>query len=61
MTGPLIEDMSPEEFEQALDDFISREQPEVPVSTFFETLALIDQQRQATARVIRLPTILAEP
>jgi hypothetical protein len=56
MSEKLLEEMSPEEFEQVLDDFITREQTEVPVSTFFKALALIDQEKRAVARVIRLQT-----
>lgn len=59
MTDKLLEEMSPEEFEQVMDDFITREQTEVPISTFFEALTLIDRARQVTARVIRLRTRVA--
>jgi hypothetical protein len=54
MTEKLLEEMSPEEFEQAMEEFITREQSEVPVSAFFEALALIDQEKRTTARVIHL-------
>lgn len=56
MSEKLLEEMSPEEFEQVLDDFITREQTEVPVSTFFEALALIDREKREAAQVIRLQT-----
>ena len=56
MSEKLLKDMTVKEFEQALDDYIVREQTEVPVSTFFEALALIDREKQETARVIRLRT-----
>lgn len=59
MTEKLLEEMSPEEFEQAMDDFIEREPTEVPTSTFFEALAHIDQERRATASVIHLRTRVA--
>jgi hypothetical protein len=59
MTEKLLEEMSPEEFEQLMDDFITREQTEVPISTFFKALALIDRERQAAARVIHLRTRVA--
>lgn len=55
----LLEEMSPEQFEQVMGDFIAREQTEVPPSTFFEALARIDQERRATARVIHLRTRVA--
>jgi len=58
MTEKLLEEMSPEEFEQLMDDFITREQTEVSISTFFKALALIDRERQA-ARVIHLRTRVA--
>jgi hypothetical protein len=60
MTEKLLEEMSPEEFEQVMDDFITREQTEVPVSTFFETLALIDREKREKARVIRLQTRIVD-
>ena len=56
MSEKLFEEMSPEEFEQVLDDFITREQTEVPISTFFKTLALIDWEKREAAKVIRLQT-----
>ncbi len=56
MNEALLEDMSAERFEQTLEDFITREQTEVPASDFFEALALIDQKEQERARMIRLRT-----
>ena len=53
MTEKLLEEMSPEEFEQLMDDFITREQTEVSISTFFKALALIDRERQAAASTSR--------
>jgi hypothetical protein len=46
--------MSPEEFEQMLEDFITREEDDMNISTFFEVLALIDQEKRAAAPVIKL-------
>jgi len=60
MTEKLLENMPSEEFEQSLDDFITREQSEVPVSTFFEALALIDREKREAARVIRLRTRIVD-
>jgi hypothetical protein len=56
MSKDLIEEMSTEAFERAIDDFITREQTGVLRSPFFQALALIDQQRekQAVGRVIYL-------
>jgi len=59
MTEKLLEEMSPEEFERVMGDFVTREQTEVPVSTFFETLASMDQEKRAAARVIHLRTRVA--
>lgn len=59
MTEKLLEEMSPEGFEQVMDVFITREQTEVPTSIFFEALARIDQERRATARVLHLRTRVA--
>ena len=56
MSEKSLEEMSSEEFEQVLVDFITREQTEVPVSTFFKALALIDWEERETAQVIRLQT-----
>jgi hypothetical protein len=55
-----IEDMTAEAFEQTLEDFITREQTEVPVSDFFEALALIDQKNREQARMIRLRTRIVD-
>ncbi len=60
MKEKLLEDMSSDEFEQVLDDFIMREQTEVSVSTFFQALALIDREKQETARMIRLQTRIVD-
>jgi hypothetical protein len=43
-----------EEFEQAMDSLIAREQTEVHASTFFQALAHIDQERENAGQVIRL-------
>lgn len=60
MSETLLEDMSAEEFEQALDDFIAREQSEVPTSAFFEALAFLDRERGEQAKMIRLRTRIVD-
>lgn len=41
-----LEDLTTEEFEQLLDDFIEREDEEMGASTFFAALELIDKERR---------------
>jgi hypothetical protein len=56
MSKKLLEEMSAEAFERAMDDFIAREQTEVLASPFFQALALIDQERKNVGQVVRLQT-----
>jgi hypothetical protein len=58
MSKDLIEEMSTEAFERAIDDSITREQTGVLTSPFFQALALIDQQREkrVVGQVVRLQT-----
>jgi hypothetical protein len=54
MSDKLLEEMVPEEFEEMLETFISREEDEVEVSAFFEAWARIEAERRASAERIYL-------
>lgn len=41
-----LDDLTVEEFEQVLDNFIQRDADEMPVSTFFPALDLIDREKK---------------
>lgn len=46
MKEQTLDDFTSEEFEQLLDDFIHRDDEEVPTSTFFAALELIDREKR---------------
>ena len=46
MKGQTLDDLTSEEFEQLLDDFIQRNDEQIPVSTFFAALELIDREKR---------------
>ena len=46
MKGQTLDDLTSEEFEQLLDDFIQRDNEEIPASTFFAALELIDREKR---------------
>ena len=52
MTKRKLEDMTPDEFEHVLDDFVDREPTEMPALAFFPALASLDHQTQQDARAI---------
>ena len=54
-----LEDLTTEEFEQSLEDFIQRDDEEMPVSTFFEAFESIDHEKQ-TRRKRLLKTNVSE-
>jgi hypothetical protein len=46
MSQQTLDDLTAEEFEQLLDDFIQRDDEEIPISTFFAALELIDREKR---------------
>ncbi len=55
MTDKLLEELSAEELEQILDDFITREVDELSMPTFFEAWEILDRERRA-----RMPVIVVQ-
>lgn len=41
-----LENLTADEFEQILDEFVDREPIEMPVTAFFQVLAFLDRQNQ---------------
>jgi len=60
MTEKLLEELSAEELEQVLDDFITREVDELSMPTFFEAWEILDRERRARMPVIVVQGELAE-
>lgn len=54
MSDILLEEMMPDDFEEMLERFITREEDEVEASTFFQAWARIEAERRASAEEIRL-------
>ena len=52
MTKRKLEDMTADEFEQMLDDFVDRKPAEMPALAFFQALASLDRQTQQDTRAI---------
>ena len=46
MQQQTLDDLTTEEFEQLLDNFIQRDDEEMPISPFFATLELIDREKR---------------
>ena len=46
MQQQTLDDLTAEEFEQLLDNFIQRDDEEMPISTFFAALELIDREKR---------------
>jgi hypothetical protein len=46
MKEQILDYLTPDEFEQLLDDFIQRDDEEIPTSTFFAALELIDREKR---------------
>jgi hypothetical protein len=52
MTEKMLEELSTDELEQILDDFITREEDELSMPTFFEAWEILDRERRAKMPVI---------
>ncbi|MBC8236163.1 hypothetical protein H8E77_41985 [bacterium] len=46
MQQQTLDDLTTEEFEKLLDNFIQRDDEEMPISTFFAALELIDREKR---------------